>query len=133
MVWGFQENPTATLKSYNTKHTNRIYMDKITTTDLADFGSRERKLLCELLNAWREQGLPEDFEADEVVPMFNKNSGLVFLTNSEFQSCLMNGNKLDLWCHCSNCGHEGFLGDGFKYIGNDNEECFECFKDIEEI
>lgn len=32
----------------------------ITTTDLAEFGSRERQLLIDILIAWREQGLPED-------------------------------------------------------------------------
>ena len=83
----------------------------MTTTDLADFGLRERALLIDLLQAWGEQGLPEDFSQDEVVPMMNKNSGSVFLTNSEFQCACMNGDKLESWYNCPNCGHEGFHED----------------------
>lgn len=33
----------------------------ITTTNLADFGIREISLLIDLLVAWRNKGLPEDF------------------------------------------------------------------------
>lgn len=83
----------------------------ITTTDLADFGSRERCMLVELLSAWHKQGLPDDFYDDEIRPMMNRNSGNVFLTNSDFQVAMMNGNKLEMWYHCCNCGHEGFEED----------------------
>lgn len=37
--------------------------DKITTTDLADFGYRELGLLRELIEAMEDHGLPEDFES----------------------------------------------------------------------
>lgn len=84
---------------------------EITTTDLADFGSRERGMLIELLVSWREQGLPDDFYDDEVRPMMNRNSGNVFLTNSDYQVAMMNGDKLETWYTCSNCGHEGFKED----------------------
>jgi hypothetical protein len=85
--------------------------EEITTTDMAKMGSRERGMMRELLNAWNEQGLPEDFEADEVVVMFNMNSGSVFLTNSEYQAAMMNGDKLETWYNCPYCGHEGFKED----------------------
>jgi hypothetical protein len=84
---------------------------EITTTDLADFGSRERGMLIELLVSWREQGLPDDFYGHEVRPMMNRNSGNVFLTNSDYQVAMMNGDKLETWYTCSNCGHEGFKED----------------------
>jgi|ERR1700722_4841467 len=84
---------------------------EIITTNLADFGYRERAILIELLQAWNSQGLPEDFYDEEVHPMFNRNSGYVFLTNSEFQTAMMNGDKLEMWHHCGNCGHEGFAED----------------------
>ena len=83
----------------------------VTTTDIADFGIREKSLLIELLIACKEQGLPEDFYNDEVTPMMNKNSGDVFLTNSDYQTAMMNGSKLEIWHHCPNCGHEGFAED----------------------
>jgi len=95
---------------------------EITTTDLADFGSRERWLLVELLTAWDQQSLPEDFCDDEVRPMMNRNSGNVFLTNSEYQVAMMNGDKLEIWHSCGNCGHEGFAED---CILND-DRCNEC-------
>lgn len=110
-------------------------MKDITTTNLADFGTRERGLLVELLNAWEEQGLPDGFYDQEVVPMFNRNSGKVFLTNSEYQvAMLTNYNKLAIWHTCPNCGYESFFEDGFNYIGfNDsNGECIDCFNPREE-
>lgn len=84
---------------------------EITTTNLADFGARERRLLIDLLQAWEEQGLPEEFCEEEVQVMMNRNSGNVFLTNSECQCSMMNGKALKLWYYCGNCGHEGFAED----------------------
>lgn len=84
---------------------------EITTTSLADFGFHEREELIQLLRAWHEQGLPEEFYNEEVIPMFNRNSGNVFLTNSEYQAAMMNGDKLELWHNCCNCGNEGFAED----------------------
>ncbi len=95
---------------------------EVTTTDLADFGSRERWLLVELLTAWDKQHLPEEFFDDEVRPMMNRNSGNVFLTNSEYQVCIMNDDKLEMWHTCFECGHEGFQEDCQL---NDNG-CNEC-------
>lgn len=84
---------------------------EITTTNLADFGFHEREELIQLLRAWHIQGLPKDFVEDEVLPMFNRNSGHVFLTNSEYQTCMMNGNNLEIWNNCFECGNEGFEED----------------------
>ena len=95
---------------------------EITTSNIADFGSRERCMLIELLTAWEDQGLPEGFYQEEVHPMMNRNSGCVFLTNSEYQDAMMNGNKLEMWHNCFNCGHEGFQEDCQI---NDNG-CNEC-------
>ncbi len=97
-------------------------MREITTTDLADFGYSERKELIKLFTAWHEQGLPEDFHNDEVRPMMNRNSGNVFLTNSEYQVAMMNGEKLESWYNCGNCGHEGFAED----CQLSDEGCNEC-------
>lgn len=99
-----------------------------TTTDLCEFGSRERLMLVELLQAWREQGLPKDFSCDEVHPMMNKMSGNVFLTNSNYEVAMMNGDKLETWYNCPNCGHEGFAPDcklnedGYCNCCNDEQE-----------
>lgn len=101
---------------------------EITTTNLADFGSRERGILIDLLTAWEKQGLPDDFYEEDVVPMFNRNSGSVFLTNSEFQAALINGSKLETWHNCFNCGHEGFIED-CQLNDNGCECCKPTFKE----
>lgn len=83
----------------------------ITTSNLADFGSNEIKELIKLLTALYEQGLPCDFDNGDVHAMMNKNSGYVFLTNSNYEVAMLNGNDLEVWYNCSNCGHEGFKED----------------------
>lgn len=93
----------------------------MTTTDLEKFGIRELKMLEKLLKAFREQGLPHNFDASNVVPMLNLDSGYVFLTNSDYDVAMLNGDKLEKWHHCSNCGHEGFLED-FEHNTSD-EDC----------
>ncbi|MDD2627803.1 MAG: hypothetical protein PHD20_02835 [Clostridia bacterium] len=82
--------------------------NEITTTNLADFGWRERKLAAELLTVSCEQGFPDDFEDEEVIIMFNRNSGSVFFTNAEFQVAMMNGDKLESFYTTPYNGHEGF-------------------------
>ena len=80
----------------------------ITTTDFARFGSRERRMAEELLRAWREQSLPEDFYKEEVTIMMNTHSGNVFLTNSNYQVAMMNGDKLETFYTDFETGEEGF-------------------------
>lgn len=102
-------------------------MTDITTTDLSKFGYRERVIARELLETWEVQGLPEDFEYNEVTIMFNIYSGNVFLTNSEFQVAMMNGDTLESFYSCLECGNEGFDGENgheFKrYNGFCSEAC----------
>jgi len=84
---------------------------EITTTNLADFCYRERCILANILDKWNSYGLPKGFNDDEVVPMLNKESGYVFLTNADYQCAMMNGSKLEIWHVCPNCGYEGFEED----------------------
>ena len=103
-------------------------MQDITTTNLADFGYTEREELIRLLTAWQEQGLPEDFYDCGVHAMFNKSSGYVFLVNEEYQTAMMNGDKLESWYNCPNCGHEGFAEDCCL----NDDGCNECNPEDEE-
>lgn len=100
----------------------------MTTTDLSNFGWREKKMAAELLNAACSQGLPEDFYDNEVTIMMNQNSGYVFLTNSDFQVAMMNVDKLESWYTCPICGHEGFKED--MQHGENEKECQEYLKEI---
>jgi len=97
-----------------------------TTTDLTDFGCRERELAKELLQAWNEQGLPEEFYEDGIQIMFNTNSGNVFLTNSDYQVAMMNNGKLEMYYTCPNCGNEGFAEETLTQDG----KCENCEEQI---
>jgi len=66
---------------------------KTYTEDLADFGYREQEEAKNLFQAWRENGLPVDFENNGVKIAFNMNSGYVFLTNSEYQVAMCETNE----------------------------------------
>ena len=89
-------------------------------------------MLEELLKAMREQGLPDDFCDDEVVPMFNRNSGDVFLTNLNCQVAMLNGDNLESWYFLSYHGNEGFLDELLDEYDNGDikEEDFEQLADI---
>ena len=104
----------------------------MTTTNLSDFGYRELEMLEELLRAMREQGLPEDFYNNEVHPMMNQISGNVFLTNSEYQVAMMNGDKLESFYTLSYHGREGFLDELLIDYNNGNimEEDWEQLANI---
>jgi len=100
----------------------------MTTTDLSKFGNREWELLRNILNAMIDDGLPEDFNNVEVQPMFNMNSGNVFMSNAYFQVAMMNGDKLESFYSCPECGHEGFMEE--MDHNKDNEYCQSYLKDI---
>jgi len=86
-------------------------MNEIVTVDLSRFGHRERKMAEDLLRAWREQGLPDDFDYEDIQIMFNTHSGCVFLTNADFQVVMLNGDKLEIFYVDPETGEEGFLED----------------------
>jgi hypothetical protein len=86
-------------------------MHETITTDLSKFGWRGWELLRDILNAMLEHGVPEDFDGDGMKPMFNMNSGNVFLTNDEHQVAMMNGESLESFYSCPECGYEGFMAD----------------------
>lgn len=106
----------------------------LTTTNLADFSVRERHELIEILQAWESSGLPDDFYDDEFVPMFNRDSGYVFLTNSEYQVCMVADRKLESWYTTPYAGYEGFLDDLVQAYMDDlydwDEEDIEYLRDL---
>lgn len=102
-------------------------MNMSTTTDLSKFGFREIEMLRDILDAWVKHGLPEDFSGEGVHPMFNLNSGNVFLTNSEFEVCMESDGVLESFYSCPECGHEGFAHE----MRDDGEAC--CNEYMKEI
>lgn len=101
-----------------------------TTTNIADFGWRERQMLIDLLTAWNDFGLPNDFSSDEVVPMMNINSGNVFLTNADYQVCMMKGKDLASFYTSPYEGKEGFFDDLLEEYKDMHPEDQEWFEDI---
>ncbi len=85
----------------------------MTTTDLSQFGNRELGMAGELLTAYSNRQttkLADDYFYDsEITVMMNKNSGNVFLTNSDCQVLMMNGDDLDLFIVTPYNGNEGFM------------------------
>ena len=82
-----------------------------TTTDMSDFGSVGRDELIRILQAWENNGLPRGFDPEGVVPMMNKNSGYVFLTNAEFQVAMLRDGSLELFHSLPDSVIEGFIMD----------------------
>ncbi len=121
------------MKIISSKNINASSNDPL-TTDLADFDAEGRYELIKLLKAWQSSGLPDDFYDNEVVPMLNRNSGYVFLTNSEYQVCMEANGKLESWYTTPYSGYEGFLDDLVQeYLDNPDgwdEEDVEYLHDL---
>ncbi len=95
-----------------------------TTTNLNEFGASGRQELIEILQTWESSGLPDNFNTNKVVPMFDKNNGNVFLSNSEGQDVMINpetGN-LELWHFTPYAGHEGFLDELVEQYHEDPDD-----------
>lgn len=104
-----------------------------TTTDLAQFGTRELKEVRDLLDAMLTQGLPEDFSNEGVHPMFNKNSGLVFLTNADYDVCMLNDGKLESFYTSPYAGIEGFFDELVPQFEDMEEDDKEWLIDLAKI
>lgn len=107
-----------------------------TTTNLADFGAREKETAEHLLKAMRVSGLPADFNDDGVEVMFNTMSGNVFLTNSDFQVAMLvdeeNSDELASFYNSPYEGKEGFfsdLKDEYKEMHPEDQEWFRQLND----
>jgi len=81
------------------------------TEDFATIMSsaRERAMIRDILNAWDASGLPQTFDDDGVKFAFNRNSGNVFLVNSDYQCAMMNGGTLESFYSTPYSGLEGFI------------------------
>lgn len=107
-------------------------MNETTTTDLAKFGNREKAMAADLLTAYSSGLLPDDFIDDQVTVMLNMNSGNVFLTNSEYQVAMFNGDVLESFYSCPECGCEGFTDDLITDFKNNNANqcCMDYLKEL---
>ena len=100
-------------------------MENEITTDLSEFGWRELDEAVRLLTAYKEKGA--DFLGNGIKLYFNKLSGNVFLADEDLNIAMMNGDNVEQWFICPNCGHEGFKED-MKHEGN--KACKEYLRSI---
>ena len=108
-------------------------MDNYYTENLADFGMREIELLRDILDAWLNSGLPDDFYDDGVKPAFNRSSGYVFLVNDDGQTCMDVDGKLESWYYTPYAGHEGFYEDLLAEVDDEwDSEDIEYLRDLAE-
>lgn len=110
-------------------------MENTVTSDIAKFGARERAILVELLKAWSRDGLPSDFYDEDVVPMFNLNSGYVFLTNADYQVAIMEDGKLVSHYSLPYGGLEGTLSELREEFARDgdswHDDDIEAFRSLD--
>jgi len=78
----------------------------IVTSDMSRFGMREREMAARLLAAYCEN--PPEFLGSGVRIMMNMLSGYVFLSDEDFAVAMMNGDTLEEFHSCPECGAEGF-------------------------
>ena len=80
------------------------------TSDLGEFGFGELREAARLLSAYCDN--PSAVSLGENVRIFmNKNSGFVFLSDDDYSVAMMNGDKLEMFYSCPECGKEGFAED----------------------
>lgn len=106
-------------------------MKNIRLENLEKFGNREILEASELMKAYVEGKCPENFYNDGVTVEFNPNSGNVFLTNSEYQVAMFEGEELKIWYWLDYHGNEGFIEDLYEQFkdGYVKQEDFEELAD----
>ena len=78
------------------------------TRDLMDFGYRELDQAGDLLKALKSDKNKTEQLNNNVAIEFNPNSGNVFLVDEDCNVAMMNGENLEDWYYCFECGYEGF-------------------------
>ena len=104
-------------------------MEEIVTDNLASFGSRERYMAGKLLLALSENNHTKFLGDNGLKLWMNRNSGNVFLCDEDFNTAMMNGDTLEDWINCPNCGHENFLTE-FKASNPSSNCCLEYYKEL---
>jgi len=124
----FDKNYDRVILYYASKQNSEEKMSY--TENLGDFGQRERVMMEEILHQWNRGGLPNPFYEGGVKFAMNQNSGCVFLTNEDYQVCMMNGDKLAMWYSCPYNGTEGFFEDLLYEYADMHQEDQEYLREI---
>lgn len=104
------------------------------TENLSDFGLIELEEARNILDAMIDNGVPSDFENEGVRIAFNRMSGKVFLTNSEYQVAVYSeterGKYLESFYSSPYEGLEGTFEELAEQFKEMNEEDQSWFKDL---
>lgn len=102
--------------------------EETVTKDLKRFGFKELDEAADLLKAYANNGC--DFLNDGVEVWFNVNSGVVFLSDEDFNVGVLVIGKIVQFYSCPNCGNEGTQKEGKenkwdfeKYNGYCSKKC----------
>ena len=90
--------------------------------DFNEWGYREIQEAIELLNKYLDSNIKP---LTGLKVGFNSNSGYVFLEDEDYNTFMLNGENLEQWFNCPECGHEGFRE---EFEGQDCEQCKEIFR-----
>jgi hypothetical protein len=86
-------------------------MDNIVTSDLSEFGYRELKIAGQILSTFKTDKDKTRFIDEGLTVFFNKKSGYVFLSDENYNVAMMNGDILEDFIHCPDCGNEALLSE----------------------
>jgi hypothetical protein len=87
-------------------------------------------MVRDILNAWGSHGLPVDFDDDGVKIGFNRQSGNVFLVNSDYQCCMVVDGKLESFYVSPYHGIEGFFDEIVEQYATMHPEDQEWLRDV---
>jgi hypothetical protein len=109
--------------------------DNTYTEDFADICScpRERNMLIDIMRAWGNHGLPDEFTDSKVRPAFNRNSGHVFLVNEDYEVCMLRDGRLESWFVCPYGGEEGFFDDLVEMYADLHRDDQEYLRGVAEL
>ena len=109
-------------------------MSETYTENLSGFGLIELEEARNILDAMIDNGLPSDFENEGVKIAFNRNSGKVFLTNSEYQVAVCSeterGKYLESFYSSPYQGLEGTFDELAEEYNQMHEEDKSWFEDL---
>ena len=103
--------------------------------EIGGFGIAEIREGADLLRMWTLDDMTGIanmyFEDDDIQLGYNDQSGIVFLTNSQYQVLVRNGNELDLFITLPWSGIEGTLEDIMFDLKNNAEQF--TYDDLEDL
>ena len=107
-------------------------MENYYTEDLIKFGPREKAIAKNLIQALNDKKTPEDFDLSGVKIAYNRFSGYVFLTNDEYEVCMIDDeNNLYSFYTLMYEGLEGDFDELLEQYEDMHPEDQEQFRDIE--